>query len=145
LIFKKHLTLWLKNTYYISIYKYTKIFYMKNLIIFNWLAIVGLTCCLGNIANMPDDWFPGIRVFCVAVSTSILAFFSAKFDNYSEKRLSSRERTYETKLYLGTAILAAIILMICCITNCPSLTTMTVWMISLIGICVHRISHNEFV
>ena len=118
---------------------------MKKSIIFNWLVMVGLTCCLGNIANMPDDWFPGIRIFCVAVSACILASLSAKVDNYSEKRLSNRERAYETKLYLGTAILAVIILMICCITNCSSLITMTVWMISLIGVSVHRISHNEFV
>lgn len=116
---------------------------MKKIIIFGWFVMVAFTCCLGNIANMPDDWFPGIRIFCVAVSTIILAFSSAKVDNYSEKRLSSRERTYETKLYLGTAILATIILMICCITNCSSF--ITVWMISLIGISVHRISHNELV
>lgn len=135
----------IKDVYYISIYKYIKIVYMKIFIIFNWIGMVGLTCCLGNIANMPDDWFPGIRVFCIAVSVFILAFFSAKVDNYSERRLTSRERTYETKLYLGTAILAVIILMICCITNCSSLITMTVWMISLIGISVHRISHNELV
>lgn len=118
---------------------------MNKGIIFNWFVMVAFTCCLGNIAKMPDNWFPGIRIFCVAVSAIILAFSSAKVDDYSDKKLSSRERTHETKLYLGTAILAIIILMICCITNCSSLITMTVWMISLIGICVHRISHNEFV
>lgn len=116
---------------------------MKKIIIFSWFVMVVFTCCLGNIANMPDDWFPGIRIFCVAVSTIILAFSSAKVDDYSDKKLSRRERNYETTLYLGTAALAVIILMICCITNCSSF--ITVWMISLIGISVHRISHNELV
>lgn len=117
---------------------------MKKLIIFHWIVMVGFTCCLGNITSMPSDW-SGIRIGCLVLSTLILAFSAAQIDNYSSKRLSSREKSYETKLYLGTAILAVILLMICCITNYANSTVIVVWMISLIGICVHRISHNEFV
>ncbi len=136
------MTFYIKNTYYIPQTNQKK-FHMKKSTIFGWILTIGFTCCLGHITSMPNDW-SGIRICCLVISSIILAFSTAQIDNYSNKRLSSREKSYETKLYLSTAILAVIILMICCITNCANLTAMEVWMISLIGVCIHRISHNDF-
>lgn len=112
---------------------------MKKSIILDWLTMILFTGCLGIITNMP---WPIMRMVCLIVSAMILPYLLAVLDE-SSKKSSRRETTRETILYLGTIFVAAIILVICCIWEYTHLNAMTVWMVSLIGVSMHRISHNE--